>query len=157
MAGIINRNGRLQLGTVRADGWTQERRALFLDVLAATGSVTQGVEATGMSRTSARALRARDPVFARLWDEALEQAYHRLEEELLAHALGERPDAGEAARAEPINPGPERSEPPVEHRRPFSPHLALAVLRWRDRRGVRRGERAAPPASPAELEEDFAL
>lgn len=57
----------------RRDGWTVARQARFLQVLAATRSVTRAASAVGMSRESAHRLRARDPdgLFAAMWARAL--------------------------------------------------------------------------------------
>jgi hypothetical protein len=58
--------------TTRRDGWTVARQARFLQVLAATCSVTRAASAVGMSRESAHRLRARDPdgLFAAMWERA---------------------------------------------------------------------------------------
>jgi hypothetical protein len=57
----------------RHDGWTVQRQAAFLGMLAETGSVAGACEAVGMSRKSAYALRARPGAesFAAAWDAAL--------------------------------------------------------------------------------------
>jgi hypothetical protein len=57
----------------RRDGWTVQRQAAFVGMLAETGSVMGACEATGMSRKSAYALRARPGAesFAAAWDAAL--------------------------------------------------------------------------------------
>jgi hypothetical protein len=57
----------------RRDGWTAQRQADFLGMLAETGSVMGACEAVGMSRKSAYALRARPGAesFAAAWDAAL--------------------------------------------------------------------------------------
>ncbi|HEY6814496.1 MAG TPA: hypothetical protein VI168_03045 [Croceibacterium sp.] len=57
----------------RRDGWTVQRQADFLGMLAETGSVMGGCDAVGMSRKSAYALRARRGAesFAAAWDAAL--------------------------------------------------------------------------------------
>src|SRR5688572_26566069 len=57
----------------RRDGWTIQRQADFLGMLAETGSVMGACEAVGMSRKSAYALRARPGAasFAAAWDAAL--------------------------------------------------------------------------------------
>ena len=57
----------------RHDGWTVQRQADFLGMLAETGSVLGACEAVGMSRKSAYALRARPAAesFAAAWDAAL--------------------------------------------------------------------------------------
>ena len=141
---IINHKGRLLRGARRRNGWTLEKRALFLDMLAATGSVRRSEAAAGMSQGAAARLRGRDAEFAGLWAEALEAAYVRLEHELLAHALGE-------ARS-PDNPGPERAEPPAEMVGPFDPRLAIAVLRLRGRSRQARNKRVIGPVDPVEVE-----
>ena len=55
------------------DGWTVERQADFLGLLAETGSVIGACEAVGMSRKSAYRLRALPGAesFAAAWDAAL--------------------------------------------------------------------------------------
>lgn len=57
----------------RRDGWTVQRQADFLGMLAETGSVMGACEAVGMSRKSAYKLRARPGAesFAAAWDAAL--------------------------------------------------------------------------------------
>jgi hypothetical protein len=57
----------------RRDGWTIERQADFLGMLAETGSVIGTCEAVGMSRKSAYRLRALPGAesFAAAWDAAL--------------------------------------------------------------------------------------
>jgi len=57
----------------RRDGWTMQRQADFLGMLAETGSVMGACEAVGMSRKSAYKLRARPEAesFAAAWDAAL--------------------------------------------------------------------------------------
>lgn len=58
----------------RRDGWTPFARRLFLEVLSQTGRVTLACEYAQLSKQSAYALRARDPVFAASWDAACELA-----------------------------------------------------------------------------------
>src|SRR5688572_30349166 len=58
----------------RRDGWSGERMATFLEVLADTGLVTEASRAAGMSREAAYSLRNRDPVFAAGWRAALAKA-----------------------------------------------------------------------------------
>ena len=57
----------------RRDGWTVERQADFLGLLAETGSVIGACEAVGMSRKSAYRLRTLPGAgsFAAAWDAAL--------------------------------------------------------------------------------------
>ena len=54
----------------RADGWTGERRAAFLDALWDGASITEAARVAGMTTQSARRLRLRAPAFAVAWDEA---------------------------------------------------------------------------------------
>lgn len=144
MNGIINHNGRPMRGKVRHDGWTVERRTTFLDVLAATGNVGEAERAAEMSQGSARKLRRRDAEFGRLWEAALADAYMRLEDELLAYALGRASD--------PANPGTERDEPAPEHRRPFDPQVALAILKLKGRGGSFGPRKPVRPLEPAEVD-----
>lgn len=78
---------RRQLRRVRKDGWTDARRALFLQVLAATCNVREGCRATGLHFSSAYDLRRRDPAFAEAWDDAIEQSYSELEMRMLRDCL----------------------------------------------------------------------
>ncbi|MEO6389333.1 MAG: hypothetical protein ABIT16_02810 [Croceibacterium sp.] len=57
----------------RRDGWTVQRQADFLGMLAETGSVIGACEAVGISRKGAYKLRARPGAesFAAAWDAAL--------------------------------------------------------------------------------------
>jgi hypothetical protein len=54
----------------RADGWTAERQARFVGLLAETGSVAAAARAVGMSRMTAYRLRGRFGAgsFAHAWD-----------------------------------------------------------------------------------------
>ncbi|MGZ3171754.1 MAG: hypothetical protein ACXWI5_10220 [Croceibacterium sp.] len=63
----------------RRDGWTVERQADFLGLLAETGSVIGACEAVGISRKSTYQLRARPGAesFAAAWDAALGHACGR--------------------------------------------------------------------------------
>lgn len=55
---------------VRADGWTPERQARFVGMLAQTGSVAAAARAVGMARESAHRLRRKPGAesFAHAWD-----------------------------------------------------------------------------------------
>ena len=77
----------VQVRRVRKGGWRKATRAKFLSVLADTCNVRIAAEACGMRYGGAYRLRARDPAFAALWQEALGIGYERLENALLAHAL----------------------------------------------------------------------
>jgi hypothetical protein len=60
--------------TCRHDGWTPERKALFLEDLAARGNVRAACARVGLSREAAYRLRRREPLFARGWGAALQLA-----------------------------------------------------------------------------------
>ena len=74
-------------GSTRHDGWTGERMATFLEVLADTGIVTEGSRAAGISRESAYALRNRDPVFAAAWRAAESKARPQVSDGLLERSI----------------------------------------------------------------------
>jgi hypothetical protein len=68
----------------RHDGWTPERRQLFLGFLASGVDVRRACAAVGLSRQAAYKLREREPAFAQAWDEALRSARRAAEEGWLA-------------------------------------------------------------------------
>ena len=68
-----------------ANGWTPERKALFLDRMACHGNARAACRAVGLSREAAYKLRRRDPLFARAWAAALVLARENGEQ-----VLGER-------------------------------------------------------------------
>lgn len=55
----------------RRDGWTEERRKIFIAVLRESGCVLDACRVAGMSDTSAYRLRRRDPEIAEQWDDAV--------------------------------------------------------------------------------------
>lgn len=57
--------------------WTGEKASTFLKLLARSGKVAQCARAVGMSRQAAYRLRARAPLFAQYWDDALALARRR--------------------------------------------------------------------------------
>jgi len=67
--------------------WTERRRAAFLERLRESANVSAAARAAGMSRSSAYAVRRRDPDFRAGWDEALEEALDDLEAELRRRAI----------------------------------------------------------------------
>jgi len=73
--------------TIRHDGFTAERAALFLEQLAQRGNVRAACAAIGLSRESAYRLRRRDPLFARGWTAALVLATEVAAEILADRAL----------------------------------------------------------------------
>ena len=140
-------NGRLLRRAVRKDGWTKARRRTFLEVLAATCNVRRAVEAAGQTSYGAYALRRRDGAFALLWNEALEQGYLRLEDELLLRALGRS--------SAPENPDAELGDPPPEQVGPFDPDLAIRILKMRAPRGAGRGRAAQRGATQDEVDAEL--
>jgi len=106
---------RLQVRPVRKDGWTKEKRAAFLDMLATSCNVRESARSVGLHVTGAYHLRRRDAEFAALWRDAILAGYERLEEMLLAHA---------GVGVNDIAIGETEIEPA-----PFDPNLALELLR----------------------------
>jgi hypothetical protein len=155
MSVVAGSNGRkLQVRAARHDGWTKARRILFIDTFAATCNTTLAAKACGMSDRSVRELKKRDPHFAMLCDEALQEGYERLEAELLARTLGhqigdENPSADELGQGD---------------KPAFDPQLAIKVLQMRDaaakaRSSDRRGRifvRATQEETDAALERKLA-
>ena len=80
-------NGGVQHRRVRAGGWTAQKRAGFLEVLAQTANVRMAALATEMSVQGAYALRKRDAGFAAAWLEALCDGYAKLDDLMLERAL----------------------------------------------------------------------
>src|SRR3954451_16989026 len=74
--------------TPRHDGWTPDRMAAFLEVLADTGIVSDAARAAGMHRDSAYALRNRDPVIAAGWRAAQAQARPQVADGRLGRSIG---------------------------------------------------------------------
>ncbi|MEZ0497146.1 hypothetical protein [Sphingomonas sp. IW22] len=74
---------------VMEQGWTAARRKRFLDVLASASNVRLAAREVGVNPASAYALKRRDPAFAALWQEAIEQGYDRLEQALIEKARGQ--------------------------------------------------------------------
>lgn len=149
MGGIAKTNGgAMQVRAARHDGWTARRRAAFLQALAASCNVSRAAAAVDMSASGARQLRARDGEFSRLWEEALENGYHRLEDELLARALGQVHDADN-----PVGDDTEARE--KAEAGPFDPALAMQVLKMRDGAGRGRARKAPPRATQAEVDAEL--
>ena len=62
---------RAQMRAVRKDGWTRERRQIFMQTLASTCNVSEAARMAGKNLSSAYYLKQRDPGFAREWKQAL--------------------------------------------------------------------------------------
>ncbi|MEN2786475.1 hypothetical protein ACFOKI_05590 [Sphingomonas qilianensis] len=150
MADIGGSNGcRVQQRATRKGGWTTGKRTVFLATLAATCNVTAAARAAGKSDHSARALRKRDGEFSLLWAEALEVGYERLENELVARALGLVSSGDNPTSAEIMTP------PAVLPA--FDPALAIQVLKLRSETTKRAGPQGAPPVIKTQGEVDAAL
>ena len=81
---------------IRRDGWTPQRRQLFIELLGAGLDVQRACAKVGLSRQAAYPLRRRDPAFAQAWDGAVrsaqtaeEAAFYALLPEHLLRALSE--------------------------------------------------------------------
>jgi hypothetical protein len=105
----------------RSDGWTGERIATFLQVLADTGIVTEACRTVGMCRDSAYELRNRDPIVAAAWAVAQSKA-----RPLVADGLLERSITGTVEHYY-------RDGVLVGERRHYESWLGLAVLKRLDR------------------------
>jgi len=115
----------------RADGWSPFLRKLFLQVLAETGRVGTACEYTGLSRQSAYALRARDPLSAAGWDAACELARAPLADALYEKAL------------DGVTDTVTRDGAAVATRHRFDSRLSIAVLNRLDKRCDRAEERGS--------------
>ncbi|MEA3052334.1 MAG: hypothetical protein QOG72_1237 [Sphingomonadales bacterium] len=71
---------------LRHDGWTPERKRLFLERFAECGVLVEACEAAGMSAKSAYNLRDRDPLFAAGLDAACVKARAPLADEAYSRA-----------------------------------------------------------------------
>lgn len=105
----------------RRDGWTGERMATFLEVLADTGIVSEACRAAGMSREGVYPLRNRDPVFAAAWRAAQAKA-----RPVIADGLLERSITGTVEHYY-------RDGVLVGERRHYESWLGLAVLKRLDK------------------------
>jgi phage terminase small subunit len=144
-------NGALQKQKIRPHQWTREKRARFLDLLAATANASYSARDVGMSAWSAFALRRRDPAFAAMWQAALDTAYVVLETKLLERAIG---DPGADDPANDIEPGTSVSDAEQAAMvATFDPALAQEMLKRRDAMAAPR-KRSGPAykvISPEEL------
>ena len=129
-------------GSIRHDGWTVEKMAIFCETLADTAVVAEACEAAGMGLSGAYPARRRNPVFAAAWDAALTIARERLADTLLARSM--------EGNIEQIWKDGEL----VGERHVLDNRLGLALLRRLDRLAEtglstsRRGERAATAPAP---------
>lgn len=144
MTDMIRRSrcGRPSVQRQRGNNWTPEKRAVFLDHLAATCNVTRSCEAAGMRPSAAYGLRRVDATFAEQWRAALLTGYDRLEEALIQHAM--------------------RGLTEIEHgevpEAPFDPAVAMALIKMHEarKRGLKKA--SGPPIRRAtEDETDAAI
>lgn len=75
------------LTRARRDGWTQQRRRAFARALADTGSYGQAAKRVGISMTSVRRLRRREPDFQAMCDKALIEGGTTVEEAAYIRAV----------------------------------------------------------------------
>ena len=115
----------------RRDGWTPFLRKLFLQVIAEGRGITAACEYTGMSRSSAYSLEARDRVFGAGWAAASHFARNPMAE-----------DFYEKAR-DGITETITRSDGVTITRHRFDTRLSIAVLNRLDKRCDRAEERGA--------------
>ncbi|MEO7813829.1 MAG: hypothetical protein ABIR87_00075 [Sphingomicrobium sp.] len=116
----------------RRDGWTPFCRRLFLQVLAETGRVTRGCEYAQLSKQSAYALRARDPLFAAGWEAAC------------ALARGPLADALYEQSVDGVTETITRDGVVVATRHHHDSRLSIAVLNRLDKRCDRAAEQHSP-------------
>ncbi len=76
----------------RHDGWTDARKALFLETLAVAGTVRAACARVGLSREAAYRLRRRDAHFGRAWDAALVLSRQHAGDVLATRALDGFPE-----------------------------------------------------------------
>jgi hypothetical protein len=115
----------------RRDGWTPFLRKLFLQVIAEGGGITAACEYTGMSRSSAYSLEARDRVFAAGLAAASHFARNPMADDYF--------EKGRNGITETIT----RSDGVTITRHRFDSRLSIAVLNRLDRRCDRAEERGS--------------
>jgi hypothetical protein len=89
----------------RSGEWTTGAAIMFIVTLAARRSVTLAAKASGMSRKSAYALRARDPAFAEAWAAALSPLRKTAEKPALCGSEGDnvKPSAPSIWSSRPVH------------------------------------------------------
>ena len=95
---LLSGRGAVEEARRRWVRWTKKERTVFLDHLAATGSVCEAAAIAEVSTSSVYRLRRKDEAFAEAWRKALILGYEMLETVLLGHVLAgggsriQRPD-----------------------------------------------------------------
>jgi hypothetical protein len=87
LAEILARAAPDHAPATRHDGWTGERIATFLRILADTGLVTEAARIAGMHRDSAYELRNRDPLVAAAWRAAQARSRPQVADGLLERSI----------------------------------------------------------------------
>ena len=116
---LCERTGQRQRRT-RPNGFSARKRQRFLDALALTCNINASAAYAGVHRVTPYYCRARDPQFARQWQEALAVGYDRLETLVLEH--GGAGVALEPADPDRVDTGDVNAPPPFDFER------ALRVL-----------------------------
>lgn len=118
--------------------------AKFLETLAETGNVIDACDAAGKSKQGAYALRRRNPLFARAWELALDDARDRLADTLLARSI--------EGNVEQIV----KDDVIVAEKHYLDNRLGLAVLKRLDKRADEAARLRRPPrSSPQSAEPDW--
>jgi hypothetical protein len=128
LAEVVSRAGP---DDVRYDGWTPFARRFFLQTLAETGRVSEACRWAQLSKQSAYALRARDPLFAAGWDAACEIARTQLADALFEKAI------------DGVTETIVKDGEVVAERHRFDSRLSIAVLHRLDKRCDRAAELGA--------------
>jgi hypothetical protein len=121
-----------QTRALRHDGWTPEKKRLFLERFAECGVILEACEAAGMSARAAYNLRDRDPLFAAGWEAASVKARAPLADEAYSRA---RNGVVERIYKDGII---------VAERHRYDNRLTMAVLARLDSRIDRAEERGSP-------------
>jgi hypothetical protein len=128
---------------LRHDGWTPEKKRLFLERFAECGIVVEACEASGMSARSVYNLRDRDPLFAAGLEAARVVARGPLADEAYSRARN-----GVVERIY-------RDGIVVAEKHRYDNRLTMAVLARLDSRIDRAEEKGAPHLALAERWEDY--
>lgn len=107
MAAMAGNQRRVQVRKVREGGFTEEKRQVVLDHLAACSNLTRAAEAAGISAETVNYHRRRDPAFAQQCAEAIEAGYDALE----ALAIERAAHGGRYTPGETAVPGPATIDP----------------------------------------------
>jgi hypothetical protein len=128
---------------LRHDGWTPEKKRLFLERFAECGVIVEACEAAGMSAKSVYNLRDRDPLFAAGLDAACVKARAPLADEVFSRA---RNGVIERIYKDGVI---------VAERHRYDNRLTMAVLARLDSRIDRAEEKGAAHLRVAERWEDY--